>query len=451
MKRYHPPFLFLITLLLVSVTQAQDLRPVLENGRAVLRFGDSKQCSSFISYGALDGEAEAIGVPVTPWPEGKTGEVGMLFLNRSAIVYRTLPIEHSFDIPRSYFKEATVSIHNAVYYLTIKAMGRKDQEFKINCTGNPDVFSYVALIANDFAAGADAFKKMTANLAAAKPPAVSPLVAAATDKSKSPSPQTDTKDSVGVDGVSIPVSLSANTATSPRAPTANKGPLTGAEQLAAEQLRQAQDAIAKTDNSFRRGQFTRTQETEAAIFVLKQQKDARVETLNAEIADKKQQQDLRKDDADQQRKLNDEIEKLQQEVRNQESDFRRKQADEEDKARDARNKSFIQHVEITLTLRKKANEAEINLIELRVKSGEIGPTEGEDQIERIENDSVEARRTVIRQELGLPGLATDQRRQILNQRAQLEQDETEVRVQQAERRKNIARGRSEVERSSIQP
>jgi hypothetical protein len=450
MKRYLPP-LFLITLFLVSVTQAQDLRPALENGRAVLRFGDGKQCSSFISYGPLDGEAEAIGVPVTPWPAGKTGEVGMLFLNRSMIVYRTLPIEHSFDIPRSYFKEATVSIHNAAYYLTIKATGRKDQEFKINCTGNPDVFSYVAMIANDFAAGAAEFKKMTANLAPAKPTAESTQIAAATDKSKSTSPPADTKDSVGVDGVRIPVSLSGETATSLGATTSNKGPLTEVRQLAEEQLRRAQDAIAKTESNFRRGQFTRTQETEAAIFVLKQQKDARVEALNAEIADKKQQQDLHKDDTDLQRKLNDDLEKLQQDVRNQESAFRRKQADEEDQDRDARNKSFIQHVEATLTLRKTANDAEINLIELRVKSGEIASQEGEDQIERIENDSLEARRNVIRQELSLPGLATAERRQILNQRAQLETDETEVRLQQAERRKNIARGRLEVERSSMRP
>ena len=97
MKQYLPRF-FLITLFCVSVTQAQDLRPALENGRAVLKFGDTKQCSSFISYGPMDGEAEAVGVPVTPWPEGKTGEVGMLFVSRSAITYRTLPIEHSFEI-----------------------------------------------------------------------------------------------------------------------------------------------------------------------------------------------------------------------------------------------------------------------------------------------------------------------------------------------------------------
>lgn len=445
MKRYLPPF-FLITLL-VSAAQAQDLRPALENGRAVLRFGDGKQCSSVISYGSLDGESEAMSVPVKPWPERKAGEVGMLFINRSAIVYRTLPIERSFDIPRSEFREATVSIHNAVYYLTIRAAGRKDQEFKITCTGNPDVFSYVAMIANDFAAGAAAFKQLTANLAPARPATES---VAATDKPKTSAPDTQKAEAMnGVEGVSIPVSLS--TTSSAKATTSNKGPVPAANQMAEERLRRAQDAITKTDSDFRRGQFTRTQETEAALFLLKQQKDARIEALNAEIADRKDQQDRHKDDADLQSRLNVEIDKLQQEMRNQESDFRRKQADEEDKARDGRNKSFIQHVETTLTLRKQANDAEITLIELRVKSGEIGPQEGEDQIERIENDSLEARRTVIRQELSLPGLATAERRQILSQRAQLEQDEAGVRVQQTERRKNIARGRSEVERSSGRP
>ena len=446
MRRHHPPFLFFIILCVVSVTQAQDLQPALENGRAVLRFGDNKQCSSFISYGPLDGEAEAVGVPVTPWPEGKTKEVGMLFLNRSAIVYRTLPIERSFDIPRSDFKGAAVSVRNAVYYLTIKSTAKKDHLFKITCTGNPDIFSYVALIANDFEAGAAEFKKATASLAA-KPTIESSPKSAVADQGNT-TPQIN---SSAVEGVRIPVSLSGEITTSPGATTSKREPLTAVEQLADEQLRRAQDAIAKTESNFRRGQFTRTQETEAVIFTLKQQKDARVEALNAEIGDKRRQQELHKDDAAEQRKLGDEIAKLQQDVSNQESEFRRKQADEEDKARDARNKNFIQHVETTLTLRKKANEAEINLIELRVKNGEIAPSEGEDQIERIENDCLEARRTVIRQELGLAGLATAERRQILNQRAQLEQDEAEVRIQQAERRKNIARGRAEVERSSGRP
>ena len=446
MRRYLPPILFSITLFLVPVIQAQDLRPTLENGKAVLRFGDNKQCSSFISYGPLDGQSEAVGVPVTPWPEGKSKEVGMLFLNRSTIVYRTLPIEHSFDIPRSYFKGATVSIHNGVYYLTIKAMGRKDQGFRITCTGNPDIFSYVAMIANDFEAGAAEFKKLTAN-PAPKPAVESSPKVAATEKGDT-TPQID---SSAVDGVRIPVSLSSDTTTRPGSTTSRREPLTAVEQLAEEQLRLAQDAIAKAESNFRRGQFTRIQEAEAVIFALKQQKDARVEALNADIADKKRQQELRKDDVVEQRRLGEEIEKLQQDVSNQESDFRRKQADEEDKVRDARNKNFIQHVETTLTLRKKANDAEINLIQLRVKSGEIAPPEGEDQIERIENDCLEARRTVIRQELGLPGLATAERRQILNQRALLEQDETEIRIQQAERRKNIARSRSEVERNPVRP
>jgi hypothetical protein len=205
MKNRLRASLFLITLVFVSVTQAQELRPALENGRPVLRFGDNKQCSSLISYGPLDGESEAVGVPVQRW--GQTGEVGMLFLNRTAIAYRTYRIEHSFTIPRSNFKGAAVSIRKSVYYLTIKSTVKNEQEFKITCTVNPDVYSYVSMIANDFDAGTAEFKKLTVGLARTNEAAERPLRAPATETSKTPAPAEAKKKEAAV-GVPEPKRLS---------------------------------------------------------------------------------------------------------------------------------------------------------------------------------------------------------------------------------------------------
>ncbi len=187
MKQCLLASLFAVALLFVSNGHAQELRPTLDNGRPALRFGNTQQCSSLITYAPLDGEAEAIGVPVVR-DEGKTREVGMLFFNETSIIYRVLPIEHAFVIPRVNFKGASVSIRHDVYYLVIKSMLRKDQEFQLSCTLRPDVFSYVAMIANDFAAGTAEFKRLTSNVAT-KTGSESQATVAMTEKVKdAPSP-----------------------------------------------------------------------------------------------------------------------------------------------------------------------------------------------------------------------------------------------------------------------
>jgi hypothetical protein len=225
--------------------------------------------------------------------------------------------------------------------------------------------------------------------------------------------------------------------------------LAGLKQLAAEEARIAQDRIAKAQVAFRKGQITRQQESEDIISALKQQHKARVDAINAEIADKERQQKARTDDVVEQRKIGVEIEKLRQELRNADSELERKTTEEQVSAQEARNEAFITHIKNQLSLRQKANEAEVKLIEAQINAGEILALAGAEKIERIQNDSLEARREVIRQELKLEGLGNDQRKRILQQSSELEQEATIAKREQAERRKQITRDEIEVERDLL--
>lgn len=225
--------------------------------------------------------------------------------------------------------------------------------------------------------------------------------------------------------------------------------LTALKQYAEDVARVTQDQIAQAQLAFKQGQITRDQESAAIIKAERTRKDAALASINAEIEKQQRLRATQEGLVADQRKTDEEIEKLRQQARNLDSDFNRKVADEQNKALEDRNKAFITHIENQLSLRKKADDAEIKLIELRVKNGEILAQEGENQIEQIEDRGLEARREAIRQELKLEGLGHDERKRITQQRGELEQEATETKRQQSERRKQIAQDEIDFEKSLL--
>jgi len=166
-------FVTFLILFFSTAIPAQDVKPALENGRPLLRFADSKGCTSFVSYGFLDGRDESLGVPVVHWHGGKMGEMGLLYITKTALIYQPLePHEHAFVMPRSTFVQAKISVDGRISYLTLKSKVKKNQEFSIGCEGAvrdlnfdfPHVLNYVVRIATNFDLGLAEFKKQISQL-----------------------------------------------------------------------------------------------------------------------------------------------------------------------------------------------------------------------------------------------------------------------------------------------
>lgn len=218
---------------------------------------------------------------------------------------------------------------------------------------------------------------------------------------------------------------------------------------AEEQKRISADKLSQAQRDYQQGRITREKERDVKIAALNAEKTARLNAFQAEEVLKQQEMAARQGDVVAQKKIAGEIDKIRQDARNLQSETNRKVADEEQKALEDRNKSLIEHLDSQLTLRLKANEAEIKLIEARVKNGEILAQAGEDQISQIETQGLEARRQILRQELALVNFGSEEQKRITQKRSELEQEATETQRRQAERRKQITREELEHERSLL--
>ena len=167
---------FPIALLLLGFpVSAQQLGPVIIQGKPVLRYTDNKGCESIISFGRFGGNEEALSIRVIHFHGSTWGERGWLFIAKNRIFFGPDPSqkdEHAFSIARSEFKEAKVSTDHKVHYLTIISNGKKNQEFAIGCFGNTHdvddmfvpVLNYAVLAANDFDSGVKEFQQLTAKV-----------------------------------------------------------------------------------------------------------------------------------------------------------------------------------------------------------------------------------------------------------------------------------------------
>lgn len=201
----------------------------------------------------------------------------------------------------------------------------------------------------------------------------------------------------------------------------------------------AKERIANAQIAFDQGQITREKESAEILAAIAREKQARLEAFDKEIALKIQARDAQKDNLAEQEKIGDEIRKLSQDRLNVESDFNQKAKAEQAKALADRNKAFIEHVESQLTLRQKASDNEIKLIQDAIKNNEVAASAGEAAITEIQITALAERRTVLNQELALHGLSAEQRQQITRKIAELEIEATENQREQSERRKQILR------------
>lgn len=219
--------------------------------------------------------------------------------------------------------------------------------------------------------------------------------------------------------------------------------------VAAERSRVSKVAIAQAERDYHAGKLTAEQRSKAVIGEIKKETAARLEALQADEILKQRQIDAAAGDVVKQRKLAEEIDKIRQDSRNLQSDTNTKIANDEANAaknlRDQRVAAIQDRLALTLT----ANNAELKAIQDRIKNHEVSELKGAEQIERIENESLEARRQAITQEQRLHAVRSEEYKRLLRQRRELTIEATETERQQAERRKQIARDEFEHERSLL--
>jgi tetratricopeptide (TPR) repeat protein len=172
--------LTICVLLATGSVSAQQLEPVLVEGRPALKYTDKKGCESPVNFGKIAGHEEAVTIRVVHFHGSSWGEKGWFGITRSRIFFRPdagQKDEHAFSILRNEFKEAKASKDGKIYYLTLVSKVKKNQEFAVGCFGNTHdidemfvpIVNYAVLASNDFDVGVKEFQQLTAQVQPQKP------------------------------------------------------------------------------------------------------------------------------------------------------------------------------------------------------------------------------------------------------------------------------------------
>lgn len=221
------------------------------------------------------------------------------------------------------------------------------------------------------------------------------------------------------------------------------------KRKAEEAARLSDEKIQRAQLEFKQGKILRDQETAQILGALKDRRDAALRSLQAEIQDKAEEQKLHEGEITKYRQLGEEKAKLEDDARKVQSDYRMKVADEENKAAEARNKAIVEEINKQVDLQKAGAEAYINVVKAKVKEGTLLASEGEDEITKIENDTLEVRRDGLKQQMALFSSSSEEYRALLQTRAELENEATRIAEEQAERRREITKAEIQLDRDLL--
>lgn len=216
----------------------------------------------------------------------------------------------------------------------------------------------------------------------------------------------------------------------------------------AERQRQAEASIALAQREFEAGRRTRQQLLEATIEGTRKQTQAEIDALNVERGIKLTEQALAKDDLEKQNQLSNQILAIDTQIANKRSAQRVKEADLRARSQLEERRATLAHQQADLETLTRAGQQRIAVIEQLLTEERVDRETALEEIEKIENASLQARGQLLKRELELAGVGPD-RQVVLDKIRALENDRTALERQQSERRKQLTREEFESKRQIL--
>jgi len=225
--------------------------------------------------------------------------------------------------------------------------------------------------------------------------------------------------------------------------------LQGVLNLEFEQRKlQAKESIALAQREFEAGRSSREDLLQATIAGNRKITQAEIEQLKVERGIRLAEIGLAKDDIDKRTQLSLQILAIDSQIATKQSELRTTQKDLTAKSRLEEQKDELAHQQRLVEIRTQAGQRDIQRIKDEIARGITAREDGLNRIELLENNALQARAVLLKEELRLVGFGPD-RQSVLDKIAALENDRTELERTQAERRKAITREEFETNRTIL--
>lgn len=213
----------------------------------------------------------------------------------------------------------------------------------------------------------------------------------------------------------------------------------------AETQRLAEAKIALAQREFDAGKRTRQQLLEATIQGSRQQTKAQLDALQEERDIKLKEAALESKDVEKRTKISNDILAIDTQIAAKRDDLRQKEADLRAKAQLDERKAELAHHQARTDDTIRQGEIRIAAIQDLLKREQVDREVALQEIEFIENKSIQARGQLLKFELSLAGVGPD-RQVVLDKIKAIETERTALERQQSERRKQISQGEFETKR-----
>src|ERR1051326_2129395 len=220
------------------------------------------------------------------------------------------------------------------------------------------------------------------------------------------------------------------------------------EVESAKRRQQAEANIAQAQRELEAGRRTRKEALDATINGLRQQTQAEIDSLNVDRGIKLAQAALAKDDISKRNELGGQILAIDVQIAAKRSSLETAEANARSKFRLEEQKADLAHEEAKLAILTRAGNERIAIIQEQINRDASLTQAGLDEIEKIENTTIQARGQLLKRELELAGVGPE-RQVVLDKIRALESDRTELERAQAERRKSISREELQTQRQIL--
>lgn len=218
----------------------------------------------------------------------------------------------------------------------------------------------------------------------------------------------------------------------------------------AEAKRVAADSVAQQEILYRKGQISRATETANIIAALQARTNAEKAAINAEIL-RKGDELLAVEKNDQERvkkiqKIQEERTNLEQEARNKDSELQREIDKRKADDHIAAQKAEVEHQKAVTAIFIAYGQDRIKEIQDEVRLGKKSATEGEAEIEGIEQAAFDKRRVVLSNQIKLAGQNLEDQKKLKDEKAKLDQEETANLAEQKRRQAKILEDDAQLQR-----
>ncbi|HEY6244542.1 MAG TPA: hypothetical protein VIX17_11370 [Pyrinomonadaceae bacterium] len=259
-------------------------------------------------------------------------------------------------------------------------------------------------------------------------------VGAAAAAASAPPPQTTTPPSAGTSAAVDQVVRQAP------ASVVTSAQLQGLKTLAEQVAAATQESIAKTDAALKLGTTNQKVATDQIIEALKRQRDAKVDYLNAEIAQHQKEQQLAQDQGNFRLAQEEQtkIDTLQGQALQTREKFDEEALQRRTALRERDRNLEIQHYESLTRINIEGQQRNIEAAQRAYERGDIDRATANKKIEEAESASLTAQKHLLAQKIEVYGKESDAARTLAAEIKELEEKQTSQQQEQADRRKEIA-------------